>query len=62
VRVWFGDHVIADYAAEADIADRYAAAMTRRFFGLKVTNDAAIPERTDVEPLPGEHWWNIPPR
>src|SRR6266516_3206912 len=31
VRVWFGSHVLADYRAEAELAERYAAAMSRRF-------------------------------
>jgi hypothetical protein len=39
VRVWFGRHAIADYRAEADLAERYAAAMARRFPGLRITND-----------------------
>jgi hypothetical protein len=43
VRVWFGDHVIADYRAEPALAERYAAAMSRRFAGLRVTNDQVPP-------------------
>ena len=39
VRVWFGEHVIAQYVAEAPLAARYEQAMRRRFAGLKVTND-----------------------
>ena len=38
VRVWFGEHVIAQYVAEAPLAARYEQAMRRRFAGLKVTN------------------------
>ena len=30
VRVWFGEHVIADYCAEPLLAERYAKAMARR--------------------------------
>ncbi len=37
VRVWFGEHAIADYTAEQALAERYAAAMARRFAGLRVT-------------------------
>lgn len=40
VRVWFGDHVIADYLVGPDLADRYAAASATRF-GLPVTIDSA---------------------
>ncbi len=39
VRVWFGDHPIADYCAEPALAERYAAAMGRRFPSLHVTNE-----------------------
>jgi len=35
VRVWFGEHVIADYNAEPALAERYADAMSRRFAGLR---------------------------
>ncbi|MEV4266880.1 hypothetical protein [Kribbella sp. NPDC049584] len=48
VRVWFGEHVIAQYVAEAPLAARYEQAMRRRFAGLKVTNDLLGPlESTD---------------
>jgi len=43
VRVWFGEHVIAQYVAEAPLAARYEQAMKRRFAGLKVTNDLLGP-------------------
>ncbi len=63
VRVWFGDHVVADYRAEAELAERYAAAMSRRFAGLRVTSDP-IPD-TDPGPersLPGERLWEVAPK
>jgi hypothetical protein len=41
VRVWFGHHVIAELTAPAPAASRYAAAMERRFFGLRITNEPA---------------------
>ncbi|MEV0787747.1 hypothetical protein [Kribbella sp. NPDC050459] len=62
VRVWFGDHVVADYRAEAELAERYAAAMSRRFAGLRVTSDP-IPDH-DPGPgrrLPGERLWEVAP-
>lgn len=37
VRVWFGEHVIADYTAEPAKAIRYQACMTRRFASLRIT-------------------------
>jgi hypothetical protein len=63
VRVWFGDHVVADYRAEAELADRYAEAMSRRFAGLRVTSDP-IPDH-DPGPqrrLPGERLWEVAPK
>jgi hypothetical protein len=44
VRVWFGAHVIAQYVADAPLADRYEQAMRRRFAGLKVTNEVFGPQ------------------
>jgi len=43
VRVWFGEHVIAQYVADAPLAARYEQAMRRRFAGLRVTNDVLGP-------------------
>jgi hypothetical protein len=63
VRVWFGDHVVADYRAEAELAERYAAAMSRRFAGLRVTSDP-VPDQ-DPGPerkLPGERLWEVAPK
>lgn len=62
VQVWFGSHVIADYTATPDLAERYAVAMGRRFAGLKVTNDPIPLTAAPKEPLPGERLWEIPPR
>ena len=42
VRVWFGEHVIAEYTAEPATAMRYQAAMTRRFASLRVTIEPAV--------------------
>jgi hypothetical protein len=39
VRLWFGHHQIADFIGEAAHADRYEAAMRRRFPGLQITNE-----------------------
>ena len=43
VRVWFGAHAIADFTAEPALAERYAAAMRRRFISLEVTNESLGP-------------------
>jgi hypothetical protein len=53
IRVWFGEHVVADYRAETELAERYAAAMSRRFAGLRVTNDPIHAPRPD-QALPGK--------
>jgi hypothetical protein len=39
VRVWFGDHPIAEYVAEQALAKRFETAMRKRFWGLRVTNE-----------------------
>ncbi|NEA30159.1 hypothetical protein [Streptomyces sp. SID13031] len=62
VRVWFGDHVVADYWAEADVADRYAAAMSRRFAGLKVTSEPISVADPGGQALPGERLWEVAPK
>jgi hypothetical protein len=63
VRVWFGDHVVADYRAAADVADRYAAAMERRFAGLRVTNEPTPdPDPGPARSLPGERLWEVAPK
>jgi hypothetical protein len=41
VRIWFGEHIIAEYTAEPETAMRYQAAMTRRFASLRVTIEPA---------------------
>jgi hypothetical protein len=38
VRVWFGQNQIGDYIGESAYADRYEAAMRRRFPGVEITN------------------------
>ena len=62
VRVWFGDHIVADYRAEADVADRYAAAMSRRFAGLRVTSEPIPALDPGWESLPGERLWEVAPK
>nr|WP_238156789.1 hypothetical protein [Kribbella sp. VKM Ac-2571] len=41
VRVWFGEHLIADYIGAAEDAAQYEAGMRRRFLSLRVTNESA---------------------
>jgi hypothetical protein len=62
VRVWFGDHVIADYRAAPELAERYVAAMKDRFAGLRITDDPAPdPDDAPARPLPGERLWLLAP-
>jgi predicted transcriptional regulator len=39
VRVWFGQHAIADQTKEAKEAAAYEEGMRRRFKGLRVTSE-----------------------
>lgn len=61
VRVWFGEHVLADYRAEPKLAARYAEAMDRRFAGLKITNEPVPAADAPTEPLPRERMWPVTP-
>ncbi|GAA1558435.1 hypothetical protein GCM10009789_09830 [Kribbella sancticallisti] len=61
VQVWFGDRVIAAYVADRPLAERYAAAMARRFAGLRITVDPLPPVLSahggpvsDYPPIPPE--------
>lgn len=58
VRVWFGEHVVADYRADRALAERYEQAMKRRFAGLRVTNDLIPPTLPKLPPLPPERLWD----
>lgn len=57
VRVWFGEHAIATYVAEPELAERYAHAMARRYAGLRVTNDPVPARPSDAQPLPPARLW-----
>lgn len=59
VRVWFGEHVLADYAAEPAVANRYAEAMRQRYMGLKITSDPLPGDAADTETLPNERMWQM---
>lgn len=37
IQVWFGENIIDSYAAEAEVAERYAELTQRRYAGLRVT-------------------------
>lgn len=57
VRVWFGSTVVARYSAAAEAAADYAAAMDRRFPGLRISDDPALPEDAELRRMPGERLW-----
>lgn len=62
VRVWFGEHVVADYNAEPEMANRYAAAMSRRFASLRVTNDPMPAVDRLQDPQSGGLLWGNDPK
>ncbi len=59
VRLWFGPHLLHDYRAGAEAAERYAEAIGKRFAGLRVTLDSAV--TADLSPLPCEQLWTLTP-
>jgi hypothetical protein len=58
VRVWFGEHVIASYVAERELAETYANAMSRRYAGLRVTNEPVPDVDPHAQPLPPARIWD----
>lgn len=59
VTLWFGQHVLRNYRAEAGAAQQYASAIGRRFPGLEVTVDDAVTD--ELQPLPCEQLWTLTP-
>lgn len=58
--MWFGEHLVAEYAASPVVADAYQSSITRRFAGLRVTVDDEVSGRE--RPMPCERlWYTIPP-
>jgi hypothetical protein len=59
VQLWLGEHLIADFRADASLATRYAQTMTPKFAGVRITNDPydpAAPELSGAaEPLQLPH-------
>jgi hypothetical protein len=65
VRVWFGEHAIANYQAAAPDAADYAAAMANRFKSLRVTNEPLSTTGDDsvsLARLPAPVLWDVTPR
>lgn len=58
VRIWLGDHLIAEYVAEPDKASRYQRVMTPKFTGLRITVDNAAASGGAAE-LPSEQLWPL---
>jgi len=57
VRIWLGDHLIAEYTAEPDRASRYQRVMTPKFTGLRITVDNAATGKASE--LPSEQLWPL---
>lgn len=57
VQVWFGEHLLHDYRAGAKAAEEYAAAIGRRFAGLRVTVDSEV--TAAMQQLPCEQLWDV---
>lgn len=59
VRVWFGEHVLSDYRADSERAERYATLTRQRFAGLRVTVDEP-PRDEPADSLPeDERLWHL---
>jgi hypothetical protein len=66
VRIWLGDHLIAEYVAEPDRASRYQRVMTPKFTGLRITVEAMSgasgstgTEWKKTSELPSEQLWPL---
>jgi hypothetical protein len=66
VRIWLGDHLIAEYVAEPDRASRYQRVMTPKFTGLRITVEAMSSasastgtEWKKASELPSEQLWPL---
>lgn len=58
IRVWFGEHVVSDYRADPERAQRYAELTRQRFAGLCVTVDDPPPNEPG-DSLPDELLWPL---
>ena len=56
--MWFGEHVLSDYRAEPERAQRYATLTRQRFRGLRVTIDDP-PADEPADSLPDESLWSL---
>jgi hypothetical protein len=56
VRIWLGDHLIAEYVAEPDRASRYQRMMTPKFAGLRITVDNAASGKASELPSSEQLW------
>jgi hypothetical protein len=57
VRIWLGDHLIAEYTAEPDRASRYQRVMAPKFSGLRITVDNST--TGTASELPSEQLWPL---
>jgi hypothetical protein len=58
--VWFGEHLLAQYTADAEVATRYAVAMNRRYCGVLVTTEPIGPGSAPASSaeLPCQRLWS----
>lgn len=61
IRVWFGHTAIAEYQAMPEPAAAYAAAMDRRYPGLRISNDPVDDTGPELRRMPGERLWDEAP-
>lgn len=58
VRLWFGPHMIGQYRAHPENAQRFAAEMPYTFHGLRVTVSRAAPHQR-LQRLPERRLWSL---
>ncbi|GAA0593505.1 hypothetical protein HPO96_06320 [Kribbella sandramycini] len=56
VRIWLGDHLIAEYLADPDRASRYQRVMTPKFTGLRITVDNSATGKASELPSSEQLW------
>lgn len=61
VRGYLGEYLIAEYSAEAGLADRYTEAMQKNFGGLEWKVDDVPAGEAPARPVPAERLWELAP-
>lgn len=58
MRLWFGPHLLGEYAANVETARLYADVMAFQFDGLRVTIGRPMTNQA-LEPLPPQRLWPL---